>query len=90
MIAFTAKNFFGQRQWKGQLSENGAVFVAATTHDVLVATKDNVAIEVHRKVVLGKNRKATFRIRDQVLQGLISPESLAVYESWKTRETSAG
>jgi hypothetical protein len=83
MISFKAKNFFGQQQWKGQLAENAAMFVAAQTHDVLVAGKDDVRIDVQGKVAFGKTRRAKVRIRSQTLDALISPESLTKYEAWK-------
>jgi hypothetical protein len=88
MISFKAKNFFGQQQWKGQLAENAALFVAAQTHDVLVAGKDDVQIKVHGKVAFGKTRKAKVRIRTQTLEALISPESLTRYEAWKSPQVT--
>jgi membrane-bound ClpP family serine protease len=87
-ISFKAKSFFGQQQWKGQLAENAAIFVAAQTHDVLVAGKDDVQIEVHGKVAFGKTRKAKVRIRTQTLEALISPDSLTRYEAWESPQVS--
>lgn len=86
VITFQTTSSFKQQVWTAQLAGDAAMFVAKVGHDVLVAHKEEVDIEVHGKALLGKTLKATFRIRDHTMKGLISPESYAKYEDWKAPE----
>jgi hypothetical protein len=85
LVLFQVETFFGRQPWKGQLTDNGVLFVSVMMPDVIVARREEVHIEVKGKVVLGKTRKATIRIREHTLKVLIPPDSLAAIEAWKSR-----
>jgi hypothetical protein len=83
LIGFQQKDPFKAMAWRAQLADNAAIFVAKQGHDVILAHKEAVEIEVTGKVFLGKTLKAKLRIKDRTMNGTISPESYAKYEHWK-------
>lgn len=75
-----------QQDWKGQLGRDAAIFIDKRGHDIMVAHKDDVEIDVNGKVLLGKTLKVSVRVAEHRLDGTISPESYERYEEWKARE----
>lgn len=83
VITFRAKSFLKEQNWKGQLSGGAALFAEPVGHEVLVARKEDVTVTVRGKVLLGKTLKASIRVKDRTLDGLIGPNSVAKYTAWK-------
>jgi hypothetical protein len=75
-----------QQDWKGQLGGNAAIFIDKRGHDIMVAHKDDVEIEVRGKVLIGKTLKVSVTVAQHRLDGTISPESYERYQEWKVRE----
>jgi hypothetical protein len=75
-----------QQDWKGQLGTDAAIFIDKRGHDIMVAHKDDVEIEVTGKVLIGKTLKVSVRVAEHSMQATISPESYERYEDWKTRD----
>jgi len=57
--------------------------VQVAGQDVVFVKKGGVQIECQGNTLIGKNRKASFKLGDRILKGTISPENFAKYELWK-------
>jgi hypothetical protein len=75
-----------QQDWKGQLGSDAAIFIDKRGHDVMVAHKDDVEIEVTGKVLIGKTLKVSVRVAEHSMPATMSPDSFERYEDWKERE----
>jgi hypothetical protein len=75
-----------QQDWKGQLGTDAAIFIDKRGHDIMVAHKDDVEIEVTGKVLVGKTLKVSVRVAEHSMQATISPESYERYEDWKAND----
>lgn len=72
-----------KKPWRGELSGNIAVFVNMADEDVILARRDEVNLMSSGEVIAGKPRKVSCRICKEVLDGIISAESMKRYEAWK-------
>jgi hypothetical protein len=83
MVVFQTKGFMYQKQWRGRLRRNVALFVEKRTKEVVATDKADMSIEPRGKVLLGKSLKATIQIGEQTWQAVLSPESFDHFRDWK-------
>jgi hypothetical protein len=83
IITFQVRTFAQQKEWRGQLRQDVAVFVEKMSKEVLVAPRAGVRITPHGKALLGKSLKATVKIRDHTWEALLSPKAFDRYRDWK-------
>ena len=77
---------FSWKSWRGKLSGDVGIFVAKAGDDTLFARRDEVDFISKGKVPIslpGKTLKVSIQIGKRTFNGIISPESMARYESWK-------
>ncbi len=86
IILITVRTFGQQREWRGQLRDNAAVFVEKFTKEVLVALPGELRIEPHGQVPIGRQLKAAVRLKDKKWEALIMPQSFERYRDWKFPE----
>lgn len=84
IVVFKTQTFISQKEWKGRLSQNSAVFVDGTGNDIVFTPKTDVDFVKQGKVLLGKTIKASFRIRDREMTGTIAPVFLDRFDEWKS------
>jgi uncharacterized membrane protein len=78
--------FKSGKQWKGELSENMAVFASVKRNDVIFANRDEVVFVNHGKKTFGKNIDISIHVGERTLGGEMPPESCQRIESWKNEK----
>ena len=71
------------KQWKGELTRDVAVFVTAADDDVIFARRSEVDFTPKGEVVPGKKRERFIKMGGRSFAVKISPELMERYESWK-------
>jgi hypothetical protein len=67
---------------KGLLSAEAVVFVDVAKHEVMVAHRNEVSLDLKGKVLIGSKLKATLRLKAKTFTGTISQESADKLQSW--------
>ncbi len=91
LVAFVTS---GQIEWKGQLRETGAIFVAKrggkrsrnrpnADRDTIFAAKPDVAFRNDGEGLAPKTLKVAFSIKDRKFSGVMPQEAFQRYEAWK-------
>lgn len=83
LIEFRRRSFLADHPWKARLFDNVGVFVNTKVGEALIVKKSEIQFTPTGKVLLGKTRKCTLRIGPLSSEGMIHPDSLARFESWK-------
>lgn len=83
LIEFRRRSFLADHTWKARLLDNAGVFVNTKSGEVLVVGKGDIDFTPTGKVLMGKTRKFAFRIGAFSSNGLIHPDSLERYDSWR-------
>lgn len=83
LIEFRRRSFLADHPWKARLFDNVGVFVNAKVGEALIVKKDEIQFTPTGKVLLGKTRKCTFKIGALSSEGMIHPDSLERFDSWK-------
>ncbi len=86
IVAFQVSGFGQQKQWRGKLEKNVAIFVDKVSKEMMIAPKEEVSIVPYSKVLIGKTLKATVKIAEHKWEALVSPESFDNYRHWKFSE----
>ncbi|MBN1506592.1 MAG: hypothetical protein JW955_07090 [Sedimentisphaerales bacterium] len=85
MIAFSGDN----RPWQGRLMASYAVFATAQCTEFLFVARDDVAVHEQGNSSWSGKRKVDIRLRDRVLHGAMSSESLERLARWKAAKDPA-
>ena len=72
-----------RRAWKARLTGEHAVFVAVSTSDFLVGTRETVTLTPRANEPRGGALEADLTVGGTRLRITIAPESLLLYERWK-------
>lgn len=84
MIQFTAK----QRIWKGRLASKCAIMLTTTGDDIQILPRSGFVIERTGKTMIGSTVKIHITMKNQTLDGTISPEHMERFETWKNAEVA--
>jgi hypothetical protein len=79
MIAFSGDN----RPWQGRLMASYAVFTTAHCTEFLFVARGDVAVHEMGQSLRSGKRKVDIRLRDRVLHGTMSSDSLERLAQWK-------
>jgi hypothetical protein len=84
IITFDVPGWPQQKSWIGELRRDGiAVFVDKMSKEVMVAHKEEIRIEPHGKVLLGKTLKTSVEVADYKAKAQISPTAFDRFRDWK-------
>jgi hypothetical protein len=74
----------GEKQWRGKLFGDIAVFVKGGGEDVLFLDKNDVAAAAPAPIRKGKQYKIQFHLGTRNVDGSIAAEALSTYEQWRS------
>ena len=86
IVAFQVRAFSQEKNWRGQLGRDVAIFVEKLTREVLVGDRSQVVIRAISKTLIGSAYKASVRIGEHEWKALIASTSFDRFNEWKEAE----